>query len=241
MLVYRQPIGTAAYLGGLKVLLEDFSYSFLQMMLYSQEYACQPGQYVHLDRSKISARAGSRNVLASNMQGEFLFMSDSDHTFEPDLLVRLLAVFNQFKPGGERIDVLTGLYRYVVPPHLPVLYHFDEDTQSHVHIAEVDMSQPVFPVDCAGAGVLLIRRCVFERIAAELREKPFDEYPPFSEDFSFFMRCRKVGIKAYCAPQIQSHHLRVTPVTDDDYMRDEVMTTPMPNGGLAARGKMKGV
>jgi GT2 family glycosyltransferase len=207
-------------------------------MIYSNEFCCRPEQYIHLDRSISSDRSGSRNVISERILGDWVFFTDSDHKFEPDLLARMLSIFNQFRPDGNRIDVLTGVYRYRVPPHLPVLYHYDADTDRHFHVAELDWSQPVMEIPCAGAGCLLIRRSVFQRIRDELKEKPFDEKPPLSEDFSFFQRLRQLGIKSYVAPQIKSDHLLVKPVTDEDYKREEVQAVPMPNGGMAAVGKI---
>ncbi len=240
MLIYRQPIATFAYLGGLKILFEDFSWSFLQCALYSQEFCCGQNQYIHIDRSHSSDRSGSRNVLSARMLGDVILMSDADHAFEPDLMARMLSVFQQYQPNGDRIDVLTGVYRYTVPPHLPVLYHFDVETGKHIHIAELDWSQELSQIPCAGAGVLMVRRCVFDRIRTELKEEPFTEIHPYSEDFSFFERLRRLGIKAYVAPGIKSDHLMVTRVTDEHYQREAVMTCPLPDGGLAAINGMKG-
>jgi len=240
MLIQKVPIGTVAYLGGLGFLYEDFAYSFMQMLIYTKEFCCPEGSYVHLDRSISSDRSGSRNVLSQRMMGDWIFFTDSDHGFDPDLLARLLSVFNQIRPDGERIDVLAGLYRFRVPPHLPVLFHYDEETKTHCHIAEVDQSQPVFQISCAGAGCLLVRRNVFDRIREELHENPFDEKPPLSEDFSFFNRLRDLGIKAYVAPQIKSDHLLVKRITDEDYKGDEIWASPLPSGGRAAIEKWGG-
>ena len=234
MLISKRPIGTAAYLGGLGFLYEDFAWSFMQMIQYNSEFACRPsqGEYIHLDRSTTSDRAGSRNVLAQRMLGDFLFMSDADHRFEPDLLTRMLALFNVPHPEtGDRIDVLTGLYRYRSYPHLPVLYHYDPTTGHHAHIGDLDFTKPLVQVGCAGAGCLLVRRCVFDRIREELHEDPFAEMHPFSEDFSWFTRLRKLGIKVYVAPQIRSDHLLIKPVTDDMFDRSVCQFIPMPEGG----------
>jgi Glycosyl transferase family 2 len=240
MLIYRQPIGSMAYLGGTQMLLEPFSWSFLQCAIYSQEFSCLPGQYIHVTRSTSSDRSAARNSLYRSMLGEWLWMSDSDHQFEPDILARMLAVFEQLKPNGERIDVLTAVYRYKVPPYIPVLYHYDPPTGKHCHIAELDWSQPLRRIDCAGAGCIMIRRCAMDRVASELHESPFDETDPLSEDFSWFARLRKLGIKAYVAPQIHSHHLIVKPITEEDYQPEECWpTVPLPEGGLALVGGLK--
>ena len=234
MLLSKRPIGTASFLGGLGFLYEDFAWSFMQMIQYGTEFICRPsqGEYIHLDRSMSSDRAGSRNILAARMLGNWLFTSDADHKFEPDLLARMLALFNApHSDTGERIDVLTGTYRYKSYPHLPVLYHFDKATQHHQHIGDMDFTKPLIQVGCAGAGCLLVRRCVFDRIRAELKEDPFAEVHPWSEDFSFFNRLRALDIKVYVAPQIRSDHLLIKPVTDDMFDRSVVEFIQLPQGG----------
>jgi hypothetical protein len=80
-------------------------------------------------------------------------------------------------------------------------------------------NKQLIPIDSAGAGTLLIRRNVIERIGAELKEEPFSITPPYSEDNSFFSRTRKLGIQAYCTPYIESLHLRTQPLSSADYER----------------------
>ncbi len=61
----------------------------------------------------------------------------------------------------------------------------------------------------------MIRRRVFERIAAEMKQKPFDPIGVWSEDFSFFVRLIQLGIKVYCAPDIETYHLMVQPISSE--------------------------
>lgn len=211
MLLRNKPIGTAAYLGGVPAVLEEFCHSWSQMIQLNQEILCQPGEYVHLDRSISSYHSSARNSLAQQMLGDWLFMTDCDHAFEPDLLLRMVTVLNQAK-----IDVLTGVYRYRVHPYLPVIYKWNEEAGGFSVLATMDWEAPLQEIDCSGAGCLLVRRSVFQRIWSELGENPFDILHPLSEDFSFFKRLKKLGIKAYCAPQIESQHLKIKRITSAD-------------------------
>jgi hypothetical protein len=111
------------------------------------------------------------------------------------------------------------------------LYHFDQATKHHQHIGDMDFNKALIRVHCAGAGCLLVRRCVFDRIRAELHEDPFAEADPYSEDFSFFNRLRALDIKVYVAPQIRSDHLLIKPVTDEMFDRSVLQFIPMPEGG----------
>jgi hypothetical protein len=104
-------------------------------------------------------------------------------------------------------DVLTGLYAYRQPPHYPVLYVWNPNTQRHDIVASWDKSAEVFRIDSAGAGILLVKRKVYDRIKRELKERPFTRIGQTGEDHSFFTRLRKLDIPAYCAPRIEAEHL----------------------------------
>ena len=129
-------------------------------------------------------------------------MLDTDLAFEPDLAARLVRFFELNK-----LDVLCGIYPYKSHPHFPVVYMHEPESDRHEIMADWDRSLSLLPIDSAGAGLLLVRRTVFERITSELHESPFDRYPGKGEDHSFFMRLRKLGIQAYCAPHVEADHL----------------------------------
>jgi len=144
----------------------------------------------------------ARNELAARAQGEFLFQLDADHTFDADILKRLLVPFLQHD-----LDVVSGVYYQRQPPYLPVLYRFRADDDYHCEFITGFPDDTMFRVDCAGAGCLLVRTRVFDRMRAELGEQPFDQYQGTGEDFSFFMRCRKLGIPVHVAPWVRCGHI----------------------------------
>lgn len=236
MLLVKQPIGTMAYMGGLQFVFEEFMWSFAQTVAYGYEFVSKASQntYVHLERATSSDRAMSRNYLSYKFLGDWLIMFDADHAWEPDILGRMLALFEAPLADGSRVDVLSALYRYKTYPHLPVCFHWDESEQGHSVIGKFLSEAPLFQIGCAGAGTLLIRRSVFDRIRAELGEDPFAEVHPFSEDFSFFARCRKLGIPVYVAPKIESDHLVVKRITGKDFDPAAVEIIPVPQGGVAS-------
>ena len=210
MLLMRQSIGTVAYMGGLMAVPEPFVWSLTQMLQYSSEHLCAPNQIIHLTKSITSYHAWARNGIAENILGDWVLMLDTDQTFEPDLLCRMVSLLNEFD-----LDVLTGLYHYKIPPHNPVLYAWDAQGQQFHGIAGWSTPGRLLRVDCAGAGCLMIRRRVFERIAAEMKQKPFDPIGVWSEDFSFFVRLIQLGIKVYCAPDIETYHLMVQTISSE--------------------------
>jgi glycosyltransferase involved in cell wall biosynthesis len=207
-------------MGGQPALLEEFTFSLAQMIQFNAEALCGPGEYVHLDRTKASFHSFARNQLAQHMQGDWLLMLDTDHQFTPDLCLRLLDRMNV--TGA---DVIVGLYQHRQWPHAPVLYLKNEESlYSPIGAWGMEgISPDVFTVDSAGAGCLMVRRKVFDRIRDELHESPFDIIAPFGEDHSFAKRCEKLGIKIVCDPRIECNHLQVRPISLADYDRSAVM------------------
>ena len=116
----KQPIGTVAYIANSRV-PEAFAWSFTQLLCCCYEYACPPGTYIHPDHSIGSGQILARNELVKKMQGDWLLQIDSDHTFDPDLLLRMLQLFE-----GNKLDVLCGIYHMKEPPHNPVLYQYQD-------------------------------------------------------------------------------------------------------------------
>lgn len=220
-------IGTVAYLGGLPAVLEEFAWSFAQLVQFNAESLCGPGEYIHYERAKLSLHSAARNSLVESMRGDWLLMLDTDHSFAPDLCARMLDRMN-----AANIDVLTGFYQYKAHPHPPVLYlengEFFSPLGSWRPRGDTSGANTLdlFPVAAAGGGCLMVRRSVFDRIADEFHCGPFDILPPFGEDMSFFKRLKKLNIQTYCDARIACHHLMVKPVTLSDYDRDAVEVGP---------------
>jgi hypothetical protein len=231
MLIIKRPVGTVAYMGGVPCNLEEFTWSWGNMIAYSYEYLVKPelSECLHLDRSVTSYHSSARNTLARGFLGEWLWTTDLDHSFEPDILVRMVGLMKKHD-----IDVLSGLYRYKIPPYMPVVFHWSKETHGYQTIVELDWNAMIQKVSCVGAGCLLVRRKIFDRIREELKEEPFDIIHPLSEDFSFFTRLRKLEIPVFVSPAVESHHLRIHGVVNSDYERDFVKTMPLPDGGEIA-------
>jgi hypothetical protein len=210
MLLMNKCVGTIAYLGGIPALLEEFVHSWTQLIAWNHEYLCGSGEYVHYDRAKVSVHDVARNILAESMRGDWLLQLDTDHAFEPDIAARLLRIADQ--TGA---DVVTGLYLQRFAPFAPVAYR-----QTEVGLSQIgnwDRTLPAIEVDSAGGGCLLVKRAVFERLRDETGEQPFERIKGLGEDHSFFLRCKKLGIRTVCATQVECHHLHVKALTVDDY------------------------
>lgn len=217
----NKPIGTVAYLGGVPAVLEEFCWSWGNLIQFTNESLCEPGKYVHWDRAKVSFHAYARNTLADRMAGDWLLMLDTDHSFEPDIAVRMLDRLERYD-----IDVLVGCYTFKMPPYIPTLFRTvpaekEGGIPSFVPIgkweSDADADAALQPVDSAGAGCLMVRRKVFDRIREELKEEPFDIIPPLGEDHSFFVRLKKLGISAWFDPRIEFPHLTTRSLSLADF------------------------
>lgn len=216
MLLMNKYIGTVSRMGGVPAILSEFVDSFTDMVCWNHEYLCGPGEMVHYPRPpSVSIHDVARNIQAESMRGDWLVMLDTDHSFEPDLIGRLLRVADQ--TGAE---VVTGLYQYRQPPHSPVLFRHKDD--GLYPLGAWDESVTALEIDSAGAGCLLVMRTVFDRIKDELDEQPFARIAGYGEDHSFFLRLKKLEIKAVCDPRVECHHLQVRPLNLKDYRRGDV-------------------
>jgi len=215
LLIGKRPVGTIGYIGGGAMVFEQFSWSMIQLVAMSHEYFLAPDTYVHLDRAIGSGQATGRNELVAKMQGEWLLQLDTDHDFEPDLAFRLLQPFENC-----HLDVLVGYYGYKQEPHNPVLYKYMDG--KYRNILDWGGSEvKLLPIDAAGGGCLLVRASVFKRMREHFGVMPFDPCPPFhTDDFSFFERCRLLGIKCWAAPNIECKHLAVKGYGLSDFRRE---------------------
>lgn len=212
----KRALGTVGYIGS-SIGLDQFYWSLIQLVQFNYEVLCPEGFYVHVDRSLASGQMNARNELVGNMQGDWLLQIDSDHEFDPDTLMRMLQYFE-----GQKLDVLVGCYVFKHEPFNPVLFkHVGGEYKAMIEWGTEEMPRSsirLLPIDAAGAGALLVRRSVFDRIHKEFGQMPFSKFPPyFTDDFAFFERCRRLGIKSWAAPLIDFGHLRVQSVGLRDY------------------------
>lgn len=227
--------GTVAFMGGVPAIQTEWVWSWTQMLVFNGEHFGAGA--IHYEKATSSYHASARNELARRMKGNWLLQLDTDHQFESDLLVRLLATFEE-----HNLDVLCGFYQMRMWPHHPVVYKYIDDqltpegepvSRPIVGWAE---DHPIIQVSAAGAGCLLVRRRVFDRIRRELREEPFDVRHPWSEDHSFFLRLRQLGINAYCDTRIQYSHLATRRILPRDFAREAMSGAPVEHEFTAVGG-----
>lgn len=219
-------------MGGVMSVPEPFVHSWQQMIEYNSEYLVQSTERILYDRATVSYHSFARNSLVEHMQGDWLLMLDTDLTFEPDILARMLLRMERYK-----IDVIVAPYLYKSEPHPPLLYGWNEKKKEKYIVGDWDKKADLIPIRGAGAGCLLIRKKVFVKIQTKLHCSPFDIYfdkngGPMSEDHSFFERCAKLKIPVYFSPAITVKHLMYRELdVNKDYDKSKVKINKLPNFG----------
>lgn len=183
------------------VVSTQFAHSLSQLLLYSQHHLCEKHEYIYYHWAKASYHELARQELVDNMEGSMLLSLDTDHSFAPDLLTRLL-----YYKEREKAQVISGIYTYKNPPYAPVANVWGEHGQI-IPIAAWDPTIEVMKVGPVGGGCLLVDREVFNRIKHQLKQAPFHIIQGLSEDYSFAKRCQQLGIDIHLAMKVECHHL----------------------------------
>lgn len=212
MLIGKKTIGTIGIMSGLPAVLEEFNWSLNRMLAYSHDYICGKDQRIEVVRSSHSFHSLARNNLVEQAQGDWLLQLDTDHSFEPDLLARLLHRLYKEDSEEYRIGNIAGLYLHKHPPYNPTLWGWTGVGEQAAYISDWPDDE-ILEVGVAGTGCLLTRSWVFGQIKERLNEDPFTTDGHVGEDFAFFRRCRKLNINTICDPTIECPHLKIVPLT----------------------------
>lgn len=137
----------------------------------------------------------ARNRLIEQMldhpiQPTHLFFLDADIVPPADTLMKLLATC---KP------IVSGLYRRRLPPYEPMAF---------VKNKPIPIKGPrLRKVDVVGAGCLLIRREVFEKINPPWFTSEWTDKGHLSEDFSFCEKAQEAGFEIIVDTSVRPLHL----------------------------------
>ena len=153
-------------------------------------------------------------------EGEWLWFVDSDMTFEPDILERLVEVADP-----DTAPIVGGLCFGQIVDHGVVLYYptmfmIDDEGQGW----RVDEYPPdtVFDVHATGTACLLIHRRVLEAMAAKFPEplpwfaEEVSEWGGLqSEDVTFCRRARSLGFPVKVHTGVKTGHLKMYEITEE--------------------------
>ena len=144
---------------------------------------------------------------------DYMLQIDSDMTFPPDALCRLL---------DRNVDVITGVYVGKQEHHKPVLFtelHKDDENCGPYglkHGLNELMKNDLFEVAGCGAGFLLVKEHIIRIMRIHLHEW-FKPYAGLGEDVSFCQRCTELGIKIFADKSIPMGHTKYIEYTLEDW------------------------
>lgn len=214
----------------------DFMGSLMQLVAWDTLRG--PGRILY-GGSFISMASGpnlssGRNKIVEgflNGKADWLWMVDSDMTFEPDTLERLLEAADK----DER-PIVGGLChgKKMLPSgdseYFPTLYYFAKDDEGNItgdswRLQEYPLDE-MLQVDATGAACLLIHRSVLEEMARRtdvcpLPHRWFQETvmknKPWSEDITFCVRAQLCGFPVYVHTGVEMGHIKAEKITARTY------------------------
>ena len=148
---------------------------------------------------------------------DYVLWLDSDMTFDPDLLDRLME-------DMEGRQAVTGLCFGRRPPFKPCIYKKLDVTQNGqmlLPVCENWFDYPrdqVFEVQACGFACVLMRVGVLEDMG--IYGVPFFPVGGLGEDLTFCWRARKLGIKFHCDSRLKIGH--IMRISVDEKLRDQL-------------------
>lgn len=145
--------------------------------------------------------AATRDEVLKDADSEWVWFIDDDHTFEPDLLLRLLA---------RNVDVVQPLVLGRVSPFAPVMMGgMTPDEKSQYRLGLADEEGPrLKECGAVGAAGMLIRRRVWEKIGFPYFNRREGD-PDISEDIAFCRRAIAKGFRVWTDMENWMGHLNV--------------------------------
>lgn len=155
---------------------------------------------------------GITKLLATEVGLEWVAFLDDDQKFHSDLLLRMLGAMYE-----HNLDVLSALYLRKLPPFDPVWFAKIGDNGGEQRLYTEDLTRArklgnIIPVDGVGAGFLVVRKSVFNKI-----EAPWFNPGPgrsYGGDVGFSMKLKAAGIPIYGLMEGIGHTIpcTITPV-----------------------------
>lgn len=183
-----------------------FVASLISMIMFPHD-----GMELRLQFVTDSMTYTARNTLAEmaiKQECDYVLWIDSDMTFAPDVLDRLMQSMDDDK------EMVTGLYYKRRGDHGPVIYKNTSETY-YDHPKDT-----IFHVDGCGFGMVLIRTDILRRVINANDGLLFHPDPDLGEDLSFCRRFRQTGGVIWCDPSIVCGHIGEYEYTGKDCVYD---------------------
>lgn len=155
---------------------------------------------------------------------DYVLWLDSDMTFEPDLMEKLIADIEGTEDGIRKMAV-SGLCFGRRPPFKPCIYnHLEVQTngQMVLPVCKNWFDYPrdqMFEVEACGFACLLMRMEMLE--AMGIYGVPFFPVGGLGEDLTFCWRAKKLDMKFHCDSRLKIGHIMRIHV--DEMFRDSVL------------------
>lgn len=156
----------------------------------------------------------ARNKLATaaiKAAADYVMWIDSDMTFEPNTLIRMLKEVQE-----KKIDFLAGLYFRRKPPYSTVMYDkLDKlpDGSGCTYTLLESIPEGTFEVGGVGLAGVLMSTDVLMSVSAKFGGRMFDPVHGMGEDLAFCWRARQCGYKIFVDSTIEFGHVGSAVIT----------------------------
>jgi hypothetical protein len=176
--------GTIGVLSGDRTTYRDFAVSVIH-------HQSPPG--TKLIWTQGADIVGNMNAIVRGMVGEWLWLLGDDHTFDFDLLQRLLE---------HDVDVVVPVCLKRSPPYAPVVYSHQNEDGEYVTFLRLPR-RGLVEIHAAGSAGMLIRRPVLDAIG----DPWFETHGGLNEDLSFCAKVREAGLRLWCDTESSMGHI----------------------------------
>jgi len=179
--MHDHPPGLIGILSGDLARYAAFTQSLLGLMAH-----LPPGTHGTWVQSQWVARAVNTIIRQMRPEDQWCMVWADDHTFEPDILLRLL---------DHDLPLVAPLCPLRIPPFGPSLFHATEGGFVSYTATELEGKTGLLPVDTFGGPGCVIRREVIETLGMPFfQNSPAEQEVP-QEDLWTFNRCRLAGFQ----------------------------------------------
>ena len=184
------------------------------------QIALEVNSLTHVARNNLAAKALEQEC-------DYIVMVDSDMTFEPDAILKLV----QDAEEGQ-LDLVAALSFRRQYPTAPIIcksvtWERDMETGQITHGSEAMLDYPkdsLFEIGGAGFGMVCVRCETIKEVAGKFAMPPFDPMPALGEDYSFCWRMGQLGKKLYCDSRIKLGHVGATIFDEGVWERQQKKT-----------------
>ena len=165
-------------------------------------------------KTLIDAARNQIAITAIDSRFTHVLFLDSDQTFMPDALNKLLS---------RDKDVISGIYPQRTFFLHPVIYAKGVDKESdragYKHIISWDIKGGPFEIDMCGAGCLLIKTSVLQKIGEPFFSSGVNSEGQYKgEDVYFCEKVKNAGYKLYADPTVTCGHLDTIEFTIEQFL-----------------------